>query len=122
MPIKVNSLKDGKIVEVIASGKLTDADYGYFVPEFDALAKRYNKVRLLFEMSDFHGWEMKAALDDFKMGMKHYGHVERIAMIGEKTWQQWMAQFAKPFTTAEVRYFDKMEAAAGRAWIEEGLV
>lgn len=121
MPIKVNSLKDGKIIEVLASGKLTDADYQYFIPEFDALAKRHDKVRMLFEMSDFHGWEIKAAWDDLKLGLKHYGHVERIAMIGEKKWQKWMAQLAKPFTAAEVRYFDAAEAVAGRAWIEQGL-
>lgn len=123
MAIQVNSLKNGKVIEVAVSGKLTDADYQhYFIPQFDALAKQYEKVRMLFEMSDFHGWEVKAAWDDLKLGMKHYGHVERIAMVGEKKWQQWMAQFGKAFTAAEVRYFDKMESAAARVWIEEGLV
>lgn len=121
MAIHVNSLKDGKVIEVVVSGKLTDADYQHFIPQFDALANQHQKVRMLFEMSDFHGWEIQAALDDLKLGMKHYGHVERIAMVGEKKWQQWMAQLAKPFTAAEVRYFDKIESAAARVWIGEGL-
>jgi hypothetical protein len=59
--------------------------------------------------------------DDLKLGVKHHGDVERLAMIGEKKWQQWMAQFSKPFTAAEVRYFDKTDAPAAHAWLEEGL-
>jgi SpoIIAA-like len=29
-----------------------------------------------------------------------------------------MASFGKPFTTAEVRYFDKSDLQAARAWVE----
>lgn len=121
MAITLNELKDGKIIEMAVTGRLTDADYQHFTPEFERMANRHKKIRLLFEMSQFHGWDVKAAWDDLKLGMKHYGDVERLAMIGEKKWQQWMAQFSKPFTTAEVRYFDKIDAPAARAWLEEGL-
>jgi hypothetical protein len=41
--------------------------------------------------------------------------------VGEKKWQRWMAEFCKPFTTAEVRYFDKTEAGMARTWLDEGL-
>jgi hypothetical protein len=122
MPIKVNQLKEGRIIEVTVSGKLNDADYQYFVPEFDRLAARHSMVRLLFEMSQFHGWEVKAAWDDFKLGLKHHDQMERIAMVGEKKWQEWMAKFCQPFTAAKVRYFDQTEGLAARAWLEEGLV
>ena len=29
-----------------------------------------------------------------------------------------MAVFCKPFTSAQIRYFDRTEAQAARAWIE----
>jgi hypothetical protein len=122
MAIHVNDSKDGKVIAVDVSGKLTDEDYQRFIPEFGRQAARHQKIRLLFEMSQFHGWEVKAAWDDLKMGLKHEGQVERIAMVGEKKWQEWMATFAKPFTSAEVRYFDKVEDVAARAWLSEGLV
>jgi len=121
MGIKLNELRDGKILEIAVSGKLTDQDYQGFIPQFDRLAKQHGKIRVLFEMIEFHGWDAKAAWDDFKLGVKHHNDMERMAMVGEKKWHQWMAGFCKPFVTAEVRYFDKAEVAKARAWIEEGL-
>jgi uncharacterized protein (DUF1778 family) len=120
MAIQVSESKDGKVIEVAVSGKLTDEDYQQFIPHFEQLAGQNGKIRLLFEMTQFHGWEVKAAWDDLKLGLKHYGKVERIAMVGEKKWQQWMAQLSKPFTAAEVRYFEKSESPQALAWLEEG--
>jgi len=122
MAIHVNESQDGKIIEIDVTEKLTDEDYQRFIPEFEREAGRHQKLRLLLEMSEFHGWEAKAAWDDLKLGMKHPGKVERIAMVGEKKWQQWMAGFSKLFTAAEVRFFDRTEDPAARAWLAEGLV
>nr|WP_240476461.1 STAS/SEC14 domain-containing protein [Marinobacterium rhizophilum] len=36
-------------------------------------------------------------------------------MVGEKQWQQGMATFCKPFTKAQVRYFDHNDAAEARS-------
>jgi SpoIIAA-like len=118
MAIKLTEKLDGKILEVSVSGKLTDQDYQMFVPEFDRLAKQHGKIRVLFEMCQFHGWEAKAAWDDLKLGVKYYRDIERLAMVGENKWQQWMAAFCRPFTTAEIRYFDHSALAEARAWIE----
>jgi hypothetical protein len=56
---------------------------------------------------------------DIKWDLKHFNHVERLAIVGEKAWHKWMASFCKPFTTAEVRYFTLDELDAARAWINE---
>ena len=120
MAIELTEKKGGKILEATVSGKLTDADYECFVPEFDRLAKLHGKIRVLFEMSQFPGWDAKAAWDDFKFAVKHYRDIERLAIVGEKKWQQGMAEFCKPFTTAQVRYFDKAETEKARVWLEEG--
>ena len=49
--------------------------------------------------------------------MRHFHDIERLAMIGEKAWQHGMAVFCKPFTKAEVRYFDSSEATEAESWI-----
>jgi len=118
MPIQLSERHEGKVLEVGVSGKLIDADYERFVPEFERLAKRHGKVRLLFEMSQFHGWDAKAAWDDFKFGVKHHRDIERLAVVGEKKWQQRMTELSKLFITAEVRYFARTELEAARAWLE----
>jgi hypothetical protein len=51
--------------------------------------------------------------------MKHFGDIERLAMVGETKWQHGMATFCKPFTKATIRYFDHAEAGAARKWLGE---
>ena len=120
MPIKLTELMETGVLEVIATGKLTDEDYQQrFIPEMERLTKQHRKIRLLFEMTQFHGWEPKAAWDDLKLAVKHRDDIERVAMVGERNWQHWMTELAKPFTKATVRYFNETEASQARAWITE---
>jgi hypothetical protein len=119
MPIQLNEENSEKILDVHVSGKLTKADYEHFVPEFERLVRQHGKLRLLFYMTDFHGWEGGALWEDFKFDIQHFSHIERLAMVGEKKWEQSMAKFCKPFTTAKIRYFDHAEGAEARKWLGE---
>ncbi len=118
MPVEVEEKDSGKILEVRVSGKLVHEDYQRFVPKFDRLVKRHGKIRLLFEMSDFHGWELQAAWDDLKLGVKHFADIERIAMVGDKNWEKWMAAFCRPFTKAKIRYFESDAIGQARNWLK----
>lgn len=109
----------GGQVLVHVSGKLVKADYERFVPEFERLIRQHGKLRVLFDMTDFHGWEASAAWEDFKFGVKHFADIERLAMVGEKKWQHGMATFCKPFTKATVRYFDHSDNAEAQKWLDE---
>lgn len=118
MPVQLEEKDNSKILEVRASGKLAHDDYQRFVPEFDRLVRRHGKIRLLFEMSNFHGWELQAAWDDFKLGVKHVADIERIAMVGDKKWEKWMAAFCRPLTKAQVRYFAGDAIGQARNWLQ----
>src|SRR5262245_8628987 len=74
------------------SGKLHDEDYKKFVPLVDAAIAKEGKVRMLAQFHDFHGWDVKAFWDDIKFSTTHCTKIERIALVGEKTWEKWMAK------------------------------
>jgi len=105
-----------------ASGKLTDADYQQFVPRLEALIHEYGKLSVLLELEDFHGWEPKAAWDDFKLGLAHPQDFERIAIVGDKAWEHWIALLAKPFTHARVRYFAHSHRNAAWDWLGQNAL
>jgi hypothetical protein len=119
MPIQLTEKNGGKLLNVHVSGKLTSADYDHFVPEFERLVGLHGKLRVLFDMTGFHGWDAGALWADTRFAIKHFADIERIAMVGETKWQHGMATFCKPFTKATVRYFDHAKAAEARSWLDE---
>lgn len=103
------------------SGKLHDEDYKQFVPLVDAAIAQHGKVRLLAQFHDFHGWDLHALWDDIKFSTTHCTKIERIALVGERRWEEWMAKVCKPFSMAKIQYFDASRIDDARAWLEEGL-
>jgi hypothetical protein len=108
----------GKVLGFKLSGKLHDEDYKSFVPVIDASAAE-GKIRLLAWFHDFHGWDMHALWDDTKFATKHCTTFDRIALVGDKAWEKWMAAICKPFTMAKIRYFDVTEIDAAWNWLRE---
>lgn len=121
MAIELYENDGGKVLTVKAMEKLTKHDYETFVPKIEQLIKRFGKVRILFEMEDFHGWDAGALWQDIKFDIKHFKDIERLALVGDKKWEKGMSIFCKPFTTAKVKYFNVNEADKAQDWIKEGI-
>lgn len=109
----------GKVLEIDLHGKLISEDVEAFVPETERLIEQYGKIRVLVTMHDFHGWAVGALWKELKWNAKHFNHVERLAVVGEKTWHRWMTGFCRAFTTARVRYFTFEQLDEAHAWIDE---
>jgi len=118
MPLQVTEEIQGNVLEVHVTGKLERQDYEKFVPDTERLIKQYGKIRVLMVMDDFHGWDAGALWEDIKWDAKHFNDVERVAIVGERKWQEWLATMCKPFTRGVVRYFDHEKLAEARAWVE----
>ena len=106
-----------KLLEVNVTGKLSKECYEEFVPAVERQIAEFGKIRILLIMHDFHGWTAGALWEDLKFDLKHWRHVQRLAIVGETRWQHGMAVFCKPFTTAKIRYFDHSQIDDARDWI-----
>ncbi len=115
--VTLKETNGGKLLEVQLTGRLSTEDYEQFVPAVERLVKEHGKIRLLVEMHDFHGWTAGALWQDIKFDVKHFKHIERMALVGEAKWQHGMAVFCKPFTAATIRYFDRNQIDQARAWL-----
>lgn len=114
---QIETVADGNVLSVRVTGKLSKEDYEILVPAVDEVIKEHGKIRIFFEMVDFHGWEMAAIWEDSKFGLAHWNDIERVAMVGDKKWEKGMAIFCKPFTAAKLEYFDQADVEKGRDWI-----
>jgi hypothetical protein len=119
MSLKLIEDDRSHILELEVTGKFVTSDFQSLESTFQRFVKQYGKIRVLFRMQDFHGWEPTAFWDEVKFDLKHLGDIDRLAMVGDKQWEKFLAVFGRPFTAAEVRYFDKSALPAARAWLED---
>ena len=116
MPVEFHT-DEKNIIDVTVSGILTKKDYESFMPDMERAIEQHGLVRLLFRMTDFHGWEIGAAWEDLKFDVKHHADIVKIAMVGENRWEKWMASLCKPFTKAQVQYFPAEKLDQAQEWI-----
>ncbi|MBK1880523.1 STAS/SEC14 domain-containing protein [Pelagicoccus mobilis] len=118
--IQVQTWADGKVVEVSICGKLTQEDCETFTAIIDEGVEKFGQIRLLFDCVGFDGWTLDGLLGDTKFGLQHYRAIFRLAVVGDKAWEKAFATFCKPFTKADVQYFDIADIELARAWLKEG--
>jgi SpoIIAA-like len=110
--------EDSGVVRIDASGKLTGADYDRFLPEFEKIVRAQGgPARVLILLDDFHGWDLPGLWEELKFDTTHQGDLGRVAVVGDKKWQEWGTRLSKPFFKAEVRYFDRGGTGEARAWL-----
>lgn len=117
LTVKLKEMGNGKLLEMHLTGKLVKGDYEESLPAIERLIKQHGKLRILVDMTGLHGWTGAALWEDIKFDMKHFNDIERVAIVGDKKWVQWMATFSKPFTMATIRYFDLAISDKARDWL-----
>jgi len=108
----------GRRFFVKASGKLTDADYQELLPQLETAIAGFGPLRMYVDMEEFEGWELQAAWDDFAFGVQHWNDFERVAIVGDKRWEELSAKAFDLITKGDIRFFDVADRGAARAWIE----
>lgn len=117
--IKIQREPGTNLIYTQAVDKLDQADYDRLLPVVKEMTEKYGKVRWYFEMNDFDGWTPQALWSDATFSLKHRNDFSKTAMVGRKDWMNWLTQMMKPFTTAEVRFFELHEREAAKAWIKQ---
>lgn len=118
LSIGIERIADNIFISLKAIGKLTHADYEIITPMIDsALATvKTPKVNVLIDGTELEGWELRAAWDDLKLGLKHNNEFGKIAIYGNKNWQEIAAKVGAWFISGEVKYFNNLADAT--AWIK----
>jgi SpoIIAA-like len=61
-----------------------------------------------------------AAWEDLEFDLKHARDAGRIAMVGEKKWQEWLTKLGALFVKADVKYFNLASLPEAERWIRGG--
>jgi len=135
----VDEMIHDNVLEVDLHGRLSREDYEDLEPSIERMIHRQGKIRVLVTMHDFEGWDGEAVWEDVKWNARHFGQIERLAIVRNKrseasdasgafdrqfrrrppTWHKWMTGICKTFTQTQVRYFTLDQLDAAHAWINE---
>ena len=102
------------------TGKLTTAEIEEFLPEMEqAVSKANKKLRLLIDVSDMHGANIRSEWDVFEFLKKHIKDIEYIAIVGSHSWTKVMSSILVEsiFVEAETRYFKSDEIEYAWEWL-----
>jgi hypothetical protein len=71
----------------------------------------------MIDATELEGWELRAAWDDLKLGLKHGRAFKRIAVLGNRDWQKYVSKIGSWFTSGEIKYFE--DKADALRWLED---
>ena len=114
----ISRINDNFYMKMKIIGKLTHNDYEIMIPMLEDAIKdvKQAKIKAIVDMTEFEGWELRAAWDDFKLGLKHNREFSKIALIGNKSWEKIAAKVSNWFMSGEVKYFENLQEAL--EWLE----
>ncbi|GAA4949059.1 STAS/SEC14 domain-containing protein [Halioxenophilus aromaticivorans] len=119
LAIGINRTGDTFFLTLKAVGKLTHEDYEIITPVIESALAGVKKptINALIDGTKLEGWEPRAAWDDFKLGINHGSQFKKIAIVGNKKWQQVAAKVGTWFVGGQVKYFEDETEALG--WVTE---
>lgn len=113
LSIGIERIENDYILTLKAVGKLTHEDYKIISPLIDSALAQVSvpHVNVLIDGTELEGWELRAAWDDFKLGLKHNNAFNKIAFYGNKNWQEIGAKIGTWFISGEIKYFESLQDA-----------
>ncbi len=111
--ITINSIEDKEFVEIDIYGTLEHSDYMVLTPvmEHAVLAAKSRELDILIDMRSFEGWSFEAAVDDMKFGLEFRDSFDKMAIVGDKRWEELSVELMNHFSKGEVKFFENYHSA-----------
>jgi hypothetical protein len=120
MPCEVIEKRAGHLT-VRVSGRLKRGELSQAEKAAMEMMRSGSKIRFLLLAENFEGWDRMGDWGELTFQSRFDKQIERIAIVGEKRWQQLAEAFVgKGLRSVDIRYFTPNQAALARAWIASG--
>lgn len=112
-------LGDGsdRVLAYRLSGTVTDRDVEEIKRDL-ASAASADKVRMLVEVDDVSGAEPAAVWEDLKATPRYIRDVERLAVVGDRRWQDWLTTLTDTLPIADAEFFEPAHRDDAWNWVQ----
>lgn len=119
MSVEIENASTG-LLTVKISGWLAYPELVAIQQAMAEMIQKYGKVRVLTIAENFQGWERGGDWGDVSFQMTYDAYIERIAIVGEKRWEELALVFiSKGFRSFPIEYFAPTHLAAANAWLQQ---
>jgi hypothetical protein len=98
------------------SGDMTKADYGVLKPAVAAAITESGSISLVLDLTDFQWEKVSAWRSDISFGKEFHDKIDKMAIVGNKKWEEHLVKVCSPFYAKEAKYFETDDDAF--TWID----
>lgn len=108
------------VAAFMCSGHVSRKDYEtVLIPAVEKMLKTHDKLRLYYEIApDFTGIDPFAVWEDFKTGMEHLLHWERVAVVTDVDWIRHTMMAFSFLLPGKMKIFRTSESGEARKWVK----
>jgi hypothetical protein len=101
----------GNVLGFAATGEVSKQDYDVLVPAVRDMVGTHGSARLLLDLTHFHWEKINAWGADWKFGHEFHDAIERMAIVGDHKWAEWLAFLVTPLYAREAGYYTDRDTA-----------
>lgn len=108
---------ENNLIAIKAENTITKEDYEALLPLLEDKIYANGTIRLYMEIQDLEGIELKALWEDLKFDSKHADDFSKMAVVGNKKWEEWLIKASKPMTSGEIKFFELSDKEKAIEWV-----
>ncbi len=115
--IRILETEKSNLIALKLESKISKNDVEKIQPLIHKITGKGRKADFYFEIHDFHGYNLQGFWADLKVDASHLSDYGKMAIVGEKKWQEWASKVTDFFANSEVKYFDLAQKKEAMEWI-----
>ena len=117
MVLKILKERDDAVLSLRATDYLTKEDLDGFFHAAEEKIRKHGKARVLLHLQDFRGWAPGASGDASNSRQAQRDNIERLAIVGDTGWEEWLTRIYEPLLSAQIKHFSASELEVASRWI-----
>lgn len=105
------------VLSLKVTEKITKEDVDEVVSVMDNVYEDIGKVAVILYLEDIKGYTLTGFIEDLKNAFKYNKQVEKMAIVGDKKYEEIVAHISNFIMKSEIKYFDMSEKAKADEWI-----
>lgn len=105
------------VVAIKINAAVTKEDFELALPQLKNKIKTEGHINLYCEIDNISSISPGALWEQLKFDVNNLNKFNRVAVIGDKSWKEWMTKFSDILTKAEIKFFNPTEKVDAMEWV-----